>query len=142
MKLPNGYGSVSKINRKNLRKKYIASVLLIARLKDKPNIRIMAQNKLSLAAAGDAIGFELTEGNGFECIGAYDITVDELLSGKEGRGKKKIDEAISFITEYLRQCPKFLLIRLKKTQLVRELNYEVGIYIGKCGGVGEAGQED
>lgn len=26
MKLPNGYGSVSKVNRKNLRKKYIARI--------------------------------------------------------------------------------------------------------------------
>ena len=78
------------------------SVLLVARLKDKPNIRIMAQDKSSLAPAGDSIGFELTEGNGFECIGAYDITVDELLSGQEGRGKKKFDLAISFITDYFK----------------------------------------
>ena len=78
------------------------SVLLVARLKDKPNIRIMAQDKSSLAPAGDSIGFELTEENGFECIGAYDITVDELLSGQEGRGKKKFDIAISFITEYFK----------------------------------------
>lgn len=67
------------------------SVLLVARLRDKPNIRIMAQDKSSLAPAGDSIGFELTEDNGFECIGAYEITVDELLSGQEGRGKKKFD---------------------------------------------------
>jgi hypothetical protein len=78
------------------------SVLLVARLRDKPNIRIMAQDKSSLAPVGDSIGFELTEGNGFECIGAYDITVDELLSGQEGRGKKKFDIAISFIIEYFK----------------------------------------
>lgn len=78
------------------------SVLLVARLRDKPNIRIMAQDKSSLAPAGDSIGFELTESNGFEYIGAYDITVDELLSGQEGRGKKKFDIAISFISEYFK----------------------------------------
>lgn len=66
------------------------SVLLVARLKDKPNIRIMAQDKSSLAPAGDSIGFELTEENGFECIGAYDITVDELLSGLEGEEKRSL----------------------------------------------------
>lgn len=76
------------------------SVLLVARLRDKPNIRIMAHDKYSLAPAGDAIGFEMTEDNGMVCIGPYDITIDELLSGNEGRGKKKLDIAENFIKEY------------------------------------------
>lgn len=76
------------------------SVLLIARLRDKPNIRIMAHDKSSLAPAGDAIGFEMTEDNGMVCIGPYDITIDELLSCNEGRGKKKLDIAENFIKEY------------------------------------------
>ena len=76
------------------------SVLLVARLRDKPNIRIMAHDKSSLAPAGDAIGFEMTEDNGMVCIGPYDITIDELLSGNEGRGKKKFDIAENFIKEY------------------------------------------
>ena len=77
-----------------------SSVLLVARLRDKPNIRIMAHDKSSLAPAGDAIGFEMTEDNGMVCIGPYDITIDELLSGNEGRGKKKLDIAENFIKEY------------------------------------------
>lgn len=76
------------------------SVLLVARLRDKPNIRIMAHDKSSLAPAGDAIGFEMTDDNGMVCIGPYDITIDELLSGNEGRGKKKLDIAENFIKEY------------------------------------------
>ena len=76
------------------------SVLLVARLRDKPNIRIMAHDKSSLAPAGDAIGFEMTEDNGMVCIGPYDITIEELLSGNEGRGKKKLDIAENFIKEY------------------------------------------
>ena len=76
------------------------SVLLVARVRDKPNIRIMAHDKSSLAPAGDAIGFEMTEDNGMVCIGPYDITIDELLSGNEGRGKKKLDIAENFIKEY------------------------------------------
>lgn len=76
------------------------SVLLVARLRDKPHIRIMAHDKSSLAPAGDAIGFEMTEDNGMVCIGPYDITIDELLSGNEGRGKKKLDIAENFIKEY------------------------------------------
>ena len=76
------------------------SVLLVARLRDKPNIRIMAHDKSSLAPVGDAIGFEMTEDNGMVCIGPYDITIDELLSGNEGRGKKKLGIAENFIKEY------------------------------------------
>lgn len=76
------------------------SVLLVARLRDKPNIRIMVHDKSSLAPAGDAIGFEMTEDSGMVCIGPYDITIDELLSGNEGRGKKKLDIAEDFIKEY------------------------------------------
>ena len=90
------------------------SVLLVARLRDKPNIRIMAHDKSSLAPAGDAIGFEMTEDNGMVCIGPYgarplrrmiqtkleDALADELLSGNEGRGKKKLDIAENFIKEY------------------------------------------
>ena len=76
------------------------SVLLVARLRDKPNIRIMAHDKSSLAPAGDAIGFEMTEDSGMVCIGPYDINIDELLSGNEGRGKKKLDIAENFIKEY------------------------------------------
>lgn len=74
--------------------------MLVARIPDKPVIRIMAQDKSGLAAAGDSIGFEISEDRGFECIGPYDITADELLAGKEGRGRKKLDVAIAFIKEY------------------------------------------
>ena len=52
------------------------SVLLVARLRDKPNIRIMAHDKSSLAPTGDAIGFEMTEDRGMICIGPYDITIE------------------------------------------------------------------
>lgn len=76
------------------------SVLLVARLRDKPDIRIMAHDKSSLAPTGDAIGFEMTEDNGIVCIGPYDITIDELLSGNGGRGKKKLDIAENFIKEH------------------------------------------
>lgn len=60
----------------------------------------MAQDKSSLAPAGDAIGFEMTEDRGMDCIGPYDISIDELLMGNEGRGKKKLDVAVNFIKEF------------------------------------------
>lgn len=42
----------------------------------------------------------MIEDNGMVCIGPYDITIDELLSGNEGREKKKLDIAENFIKEY------------------------------------------
>lgn len=84
------------------------SVLLVARLRDKPNIRIMAHDKSYLAPTGDAIGFEMPEDSGMVCIGPYDITIDELLSGNEGRGKKKLDIAENFIKEYFGSCKEII----------------------------------
>jgi len=56
------------------------SVLLVARIADQPNIRVVAQIKNNLAAEGSPVAFELSEGK-FNWIGNYDITVDELLGG-------------------------------------------------------------
>lgn len=86
----------------------VRSVLLVARLRDKPNIRIMAHDKSYLAPTGDAIGFEMPEDSGMVCIGPYDITIDELLSGNEGRGKKKLDIAENFIKEYFGSCKEII----------------------------------
>lgn len=60
------------------------SVLLVARLRDKPNIRIMAHDKSSLAPTGDAIGFEMTEDNGMVCIGPYRSKRELEELGHEG----------------------------------------------------------
>ena len=42
----------------------------------------------------------MTEDRGMICIGPYGITIDELLMGNEGRGKKKLDIAENFIKEF------------------------------------------
>lgn len=81
------------------------SVLLVARLRDKPNIRIMAQDKSSLAPAGDAIGFEMTEDRGMTCIGPYDITIDELLIDKVFFVVDRKDLDYQTMKEYQRFSP-------------------------------------
>ena len=75
------------------------SVLIVGRLKDNPQVRVMVQDKSSLAPEGEAIAFELDKENGFKWIGHYDISVDDLLSGipKE----KKSEQAENLILEYL-----------------------------------------
>ena len=74
-------------------------VLIVGRLKDNPQIRVMVQDKSSLAPEGEPIAFELGKENGFRWLGHYDISVDDLLSGipKE----KKSEQAENLILEYL-----------------------------------------
>ena len=57
------------------------SVLLVGRLRDEPNIRVVAHDKSSLAPEGRSIAFELNPETGFQWKGCCDTTVDELLSG-------------------------------------------------------------
>lgn len=68
------------------------SVLIVGRVKDKPQIRVIAQCKSSLAPEGDSIAFELDKGTGFKWIGKYDISVDDLLSGTQKENKSEAAE--------------------------------------------------
>ncbi len=70
------------------------SVLVVGRLKDNPQMRILAQGKSSLAPEGDSIAFELGGENGFRCVGKYDITVDEVLGGYSKENKSQMAETL------------------------------------------------
>ena len=63
------------------------SVLIVGRLKDEPDVRVMCHVKSSLAAEGKSIAFRLDKESGFQWIGEYDISADDLLSG-DTRGQK------------------------------------------------------
>lgn len=56
------------------------SVLLVARVAEQDNIRVLAQIKSNLAEEGQPIAFERRKDE-FRYMGAYDITIDELLGG-------------------------------------------------------------
>ena len=60
---------------------------------------LLASAKSSLAPEGKSIDFRLDKENGFEWIGEYDISADDLLSGNN-RGQK-IKEAKEFLLEIL-----------------------------------------
>jgi len=64
------------------------SILLVGRLRDNPNIRIVAHDKSSLAPEGQSIAFELNPETGFQWKGYCDTTVDELLCGNCSHGTK------------------------------------------------------
>lgn len=63
------------------------SVLIVGRLKDEPETRIMCHVKSSLAPEGKSVAFRLDKETGFQWIGEYDISADDLLSG-DARGQK------------------------------------------------------
>ena len=75
------------------------SVLIVGRIKDEPEIRVVCHEKSSLAPEGKSIAFRLDKDTGFEWIGEYDISADDLLSG-DNRGQK-IHEAKEFLKEIL-----------------------------------------
>ena len=56
------------------------SVLLVGRMKDDPSVRVMAQDKNSLAPEGRSMSFSLSE-DGFRWLGCVDATVDDVLCG-------------------------------------------------------------
>ena len=57
------------------------SVLVVARDKKQPDIRVVGHIKSSLAPEGDTVAFRLSENNGFTFIGKYNANIDDLLMG-------------------------------------------------------------
>lgn len=75
------------------------SVLIVGRIKDEPEIRVVCQTKSSLAPEAKAVAFRLSEENGFEWVGEYDVSADDLLSGTV-KGTKK-QAAMDFLENLL-----------------------------------------
>lgn len=75
------------------------SVLIVGRIKDEPEVRVVCQTKNSLAPEAKSIAFRLSEENGFEWIGEYDVAADDLLSGT-AKGTKK-QTAMDFLEAIL-----------------------------------------
>ncbi len=69
----------------------------MGRIKGKPYTRAIAQGKNNLAPEGKSIGFELDPATGFRWLGAYPITIDELLSGAMPEHDSTYDRAIAFL---------------------------------------------
>lgn len=92
------------------------SVLIVGRLKDNPQIRVMVQDKSSLAPEGEPIAFELDKENGFRWLGHYDISADNLFCGIPR--EKKSEQAENLILEYLSQGKYPQQALLKKAQAI------------------------
>lgn len=75
------------------------SVLLVGRTKDDPTVRIMAQDKNSLAPEGRSMSFALGE-DGFRWLGCVDATVDDVLCGM-ARAESKTTQMENALRELL-----------------------------------------
>lgn len=75
------------------------SVLIVGRIKDEPEVRVVCQTKNSLAPETKSIAFRLSEENAFEWIGEYDVAADDLLSGTAKGTKKQM--AMDFLETIL-----------------------------------------
>ena len=73
------------------------SVLLVGRIEGEPDKRAMVQIKNNLAAFGHSKAFELSE-DGFNWIGDYEITADEVLGGVAPKVNKQ-DRATALLKE-------------------------------------------
>ena len=78
------------------------SVLIVGRLKSGDTLRIVAQDKNSLAPEGAAIAFELHPEHGFRWKGFCDATVDNILNGTgqvQTKTMQMEDELRRFLTQ-------------------------------------------
>ena len=93
----------------------VRSLLFIGKLKDNPTTRVLIHEKSSLAPPGQSLAFSLGDEKGFEWIGAYDITADELLAGTDtAKTESKTAQAEMLILELLENGKKMPSAELEK----------------------------
>ena len=94
----------------------VRSLLFIGKLKDSPSTRVLIHEKSSLAPPGQSLAFSLGDEKGFEWIGAYDITADELLAGTDtAKTESKTAQAQMLILELLADGKRMPSAELEKT---------------------------
>ena len=93
----------------------VRSLLFIGKLKDSPTTRVLIHEKSSLAPPGQSLAFSLGDEKGFEWIGAYDITADELLTGTDtAKTESKTAQAQMLILELLADGKRMPSAELEK----------------------------
>jgi predicted ATP-dependent serine protease len=74
------------------------SVLLVGRVEEEPELRAVVQIKNNLAAFGHPKAFSLSE-SGFQWVGDYEITADEVLGGIAPKANK-LEQARNLLREF------------------------------------------
>lgn len=101
----------------------VRSLLFIGKLKDKPTTRVLIHEKSSLAPAGQSLAFSLGDEKGFEWLGEYDITADEMLSGTDSaKTESKTAKAELMILELLSEGKKMASSDLGKAVIEKGIS--------------------
>ena len=80
----------------------VRSLIFIGKVKKDPTTRVLLHEKSSLAPPGETLAFKLGDDDGFRWVGAYEISADELLDGKEGKPTEtKLQRGAKLIQELL-----------------------------------------
>ena len=101
------------------------SVLLVGRIEGEPELRALVQIKNNLAAFGHSKAFRLSE-NGFEWIGDYEITADEVLGGIAPK-TNKTEQAKELLRELVKEksmLPSNEIIELAKQENISKRTLE------------------
>lgn len=101
------------------------SVLLVGRIEGEPELRALVQIKNNLAAFGHSKAFQLSE-NGFDWIGDYEITADEVLGGIAPK-TNKTEQAKELLRELAKEksmLPSNEIIELAKQENISKRTLE------------------
>ena len=80
----------------------VRSLIFIGKVRKEPTTRVLIHEKSSLAPPGETMAFKLGDEEGFRWVGAYEISADELLDGKEGKATEtKLEKGRKLIRELL-----------------------------------------
>ena len=80
----------------------VRSLIFIGKVRKDPTTRVLIHEKSSLAPPGETMAFKLGDEEGFRWVGAYEISTDELLDGKEGKATEtKLERGVKLIRELL-----------------------------------------
>ena len=97
----------------------VRSVMFIGKLKHDPTMRILTHEKSSLAPPGASLAFSLGNEGGFQWVGEYDITADEMLSGIDPQRETKTQQAKDLICTLLAGGKQVLSEDIDKVALER-----------------------
>ncbi len=91
----------------------VRSLIFIRKERKDPTTRVLIHEKSSLAPPGETMAFKLGDEEGFRWVGAYEISADELLDGKEGKATEtKLERGAKLIRELLADKEKISIREL------------------------------
>lgn len=99
----------------------VRSLLFIGKVKNDPTTRVLIQEKSSLAPPGKSLAFSLGDSNGFQWIGEYDMTADELLASVE-HTETKVEQAEKMILDLLADGKQMLSADIDKAAAQRGIS--------------------